>query len=96
MVVKIFLLYSGSKEAHQKQKELKLERKAHKPNSETIRDTKKIWEQLRQNKLKSEEKQKLMTQMMGLIRDRVQDVRFFPLIFISSCMHGRHTSMGVC
>ncbi|RUS17606.1 armadillo-type protein, partial [Endogone sp. FLAS-F59071] len=65
-----------SKEAHQKQKELKLERKAHKPNSETIRDAKKIWEQLRQNKLKAEEKQKLMMQMMGLIRGRVQDVIF--------------------
>ncbi|RUP51862.1 hypothetical protein BC936DRAFT_145038 [Jimgerdemannia flammicorona] len=67
---------TNSKEAHQKQKEIRAERKAHKPNSDMIHEAKKVWEKLRLNDLKLEEKRQFMEEMMALIQGRVQDVIF--------------------
>ncbi|KAK8216374.1 pumilio domain-containing protein [Phyllosticta capitalensis] len=68
---------SNSREAHQKQKQLAKERKLAKPHGDDIHRAKKIWERLRiKSAVPKEERQKLLTELFGIITGRVQDFVF--------------------
>ena len=56
------------------QKKLLQERKAHKPNAQLIQRAKKLWEHLRQKKLKPEDRQKYMEELMGMVEGKAKDV----------------------
>ncbi|KAL7892036.1 ARM repeat-containing protein [Trichoderma sp. SZMC 28014] len=63
-----------SRESHAKQKQLALERKAAKPLADEVQRTKKIWERLRiKSQVPKDERQKLVTELYGIITGRVRD-----------------------
>ena len=63
-----------SKLARKEQKQLQLERKMKKPNSDIIQEAKLIWEQLRQKKINKKERQELMDKMMNIVSGKALDV----------------------
>ncbi|KAL8938009.1 MAG: hypothetical protein Q9211_003410 [Gyalolechia sp. 1 TL-2023] len=67
--------HSGSsKEAHAKQKALAQERKAAKPNAESIARTKKLWERLRRKShVPLEERKKLVAELFDIITGNVRE-----------------------
>ncbi|KKY27659.1 putative protein puf6 [Phaeomoniella chlamydospora] len=75
-----FLKASGttsSREAHAKQKALAQERKASKPNADTIAQSKKLWEKLRRKShVPLEERKQLIAELFGIITGRVHDFVF--------------------
>ncbi|KAI4114049.1 MAG: hypothetical protein LQ345_005101 [Seirophora villosa] len=67
-------LSTSSKEAHAKQKALAQERKAAKPNAESIARTKKLWERLRRKShVPLEERKKLVAELFDIITGNVKD-----------------------
>ncbi|KAL8649147.1 MAG: hypothetical protein Q9210_004571, partial [Variospora velana] len=67
-------LSTSSKEAHAKQKVLAQERKAAKPNAESIARTKKLWERLRRKShVPLEERKKLVAELFDIITGNVKD-----------------------
>ncbi|KAL8839089.1 MAG: hypothetical protein Q9170_001871 [Blastenia crenularia] len=67
-------LSTASKEAHAKQKTLAQERKAAKPNADSIARTKKLWERLRRKShVPLEERKKLVTELFDIITGHVKD-----------------------
>lgn len=74
---KKFKLESTSAEAHAKQRQLAKERKASKPNADTIQQSKKIWERLRlKNNVPAEERKQMVNELFDLISGRVRDFVF--------------------
>jgi pumilio family protein 6 len=68
---------STSRESHAKQKALAQDRKAAKPNSDSIQRSKKLWEQLRRKShVKKEERDVLVKELFDIITGRVQDFVF--------------------
>lgn len=66
-----------SKEAHAKQKVEKQERKAAKPNADSIARSKKLWERLRRKShVPREERKVLVTELFEIITGRVKDFVF--------------------
>ncbi|MCJ1385024.1 pumilio domain member 6 [Xylographa soralifera] len=64
----------ASKEAHAKQKAVAQERKAAKPNADSIARAKKLWERLRiQSKVPLEERKQLIAELFDIITGRVKD-----------------------
>jgi pumilio homology domain family member 6 len=67
----------SSREAHAKQKVLSQQRKAAKPNADSIARSKKIWERLRRKShVPREERKKLVEELYGIITGRVKDFVF--------------------
>lgn len=67
----------SSKEAHHKQKALKAERLAAKPNADSIARSKKIWERLRiKSAVPKDERQKLVKELLDIINGRVKEFVF--------------------
>ena len=67
----------SSREAHAKQKVLAQERKAAKPNADSIARTKKIWERLRRKShVPPAERKELTAELFGIITGRVKDFVF--------------------
>ncbi|MCJ1475951.1 pumilio domain member 6 [Lambiella insularis] len=65
---------SSSKEAHAKQKAVSQERKAAKPNADSIARAKKLWERLRiQSKVPLEERKLLIAELFDIVTGRVKD-----------------------
>ncbi|KAI4187773.1 MAG: hypothetical protein LQ346_005439 [Caloplaca aetnensis] len=65
---------SSSKEAHAKQKALAQERKAGKPNADSIARTKKLWERLRRKShVPKDERKKLVGELFEIITGNVKD-----------------------
>ncbi|MCJ1284761.1 pumilio domain member 6 [Xylographa opegraphella] len=65
---------TASKEAHAKQKALAQERKAAKPNADSIARAKQLWEKLRiQSKVPLEERKQLIAELFDIITGRVKD-----------------------
>ncbi|MCJ1388583.1 pumilio domain member 6 [Xylographa bjoerkii] len=65
---------TASKEAHAKQKAVAQERKAAKPNADSIARAKKLWERLRiQSKVPLEERKQLIAELFDIITGRVKD-----------------------
>ncbi|GAB7363876.1 hypothetical protein MBLNU230_g4439t1 [Neophaeotheca triangularis] len=74
---KTFKLESTSAEAHAKQRALAKERKASKPNADTIQQSKKIWERLRmKNNVPAAERKQLVNELFELISGKVRDFVF--------------------
>jgi pumilio family protein 6 len=70
-------LDSNSAEAHAKQRALAKERKAAKPNADSIQQAKQIWERLRQKLNVSEkERKELLDELFGLMEGRIRDFVF--------------------
>ena len=68
---------NSSRESHAKQRTLAQERKAAKPNADSIARTKKIWERLRRKShVPSEERKELTAELFGIITNRVKDFVF--------------------
>ena len=68
---------STSKESHAKQKALVQERKASKPNADSIARSKKIWERLRiKSAVPREERKALVEELFGIITGKVKDFVF--------------------
>ncbi|KAL8948550.1 MAG: hypothetical protein Q9222_005272 [Ikaeria aurantiellina] len=68
---------TNSKEAHAKQKALALERKAAKPNADSIARAKKLWERLRRKShVPRDERKKLVAELFDIITGHVQDFVF--------------------
>jgi pumilio homology domain family member 6 len=68
---------SSSREAHTKQKALAQERKAAKPNADSIARSKKIWERLRRKShVPKEERKELVAELFRIITGRVKDFVF--------------------
>jgi pumilio homology domain family member 6 len=68
---------TSSREAHMKQKAISLERKAAKPNADSIARSKKIWERLRlKSHVPRDERRKLVAELFGIITGRVKDFVF--------------------
>ncbi|KAL8929929.1 MAG: hypothetical protein Q9208_001073 [Pyrenodesmia sp. 3 TL-2023] len=66
--------HSSSKESHAKQKALAQERKAGKPNADSIARTKKLWERLRiKSSVPKEERKQLVGELFGIITGNVKD-----------------------
>lgn len=67
----------SSKEAHHKQKALRAERVAAKPNADSIARSKKIWERLRiKSAVPKDERQKLVAELFTIINGRVKEFVF--------------------
>ncbi|KAL8863074.1 MAG: hypothetical protein Q9178_000447 [Gyalolechia marmorata] len=65
---------SSSRESHAKQKALAQERKAAKPNADSIARSKKLWERLRRKShVPLEERKKLVAELFGIITGHVKD-----------------------
>ena len=65
---------ASSKESHTKQKALAQERKAAKPNADSIARTKKLWERLRRKShVPLEERKKLVAELFDIITGHVKD-----------------------
>ncbi|KAF1826208.1 ARM repeat-containing protein [Dissoconium aciculare CBS 342.82] len=74
---KDFKLDSNSAEAHAKQRALAKERKAAKPNADSIQEAKKIWERLRQKlNVPETERKELLDELFGLMQGRIRDFVF--------------------
>ncbi|KAK5073985.1 Pumilio y domain member 6 [Lithohypha guttulata] len=72
-----FLNGTSSKEAHYKQKQLRAERVAAKPNADNIARSKKIWERLRiKSAVPKDERKKLVEELFSIITGRVKDFVF--------------------
>ena len=76
--LRIYLLTNvsgqSSKEAHAKQKQLALERKASKPLADQLARTKKIWERLRRKShVPIEERKQLVGELFEIITGRIRD-----------------------
>ncbi|KAL9621606.1 MAG: hypothetical protein Q9160_003998 [Pyrenula sp. 1 TL-2023] len=70
-------LGTTSRQVHAKQKALAQERKAAKPNSDSIARSKKLWEKLRRKShVPKEERQKLVAELFDIISGHVQDFVF--------------------
>jgi pumilio homology domain family member 6 len=68
---------SSSRESHAKQKVLVQERKAAKPNADSIARSKKIWERLRRKShVPKDERKELVTELFDIITGRVKDFVF--------------------
>ncbi|KAI2732746.1 hypothetical protein CBS147332_1885 [Penicillium roqueforti] len=68
---------NNSRESHLKQKALQLERKAAKPNADTVARSKKLWEQLRRKShVPLEQRKKLVKELFEIITTRVRDFVF--------------------
>lgn len=68
---------TSSREAHQKQKSLKQERIASKPNADSIARSKKLWEKLRiKSSVPKEERKQLVDELFQIITGRVKDFVF--------------------
>lgn len=68
---------NSSREAHAKQKVEKQERKAAKPNADSIARSKKLWERLRRKShVPKEERKVLVTELFDVITGRVKDFVF--------------------
>ncbi|KAL8715259.1 MAG: hypothetical protein Q9220_001217 [cf. Caloplaca sp. 1 TL-2023] len=68
---------ANSKEAHAKQKVLAQERKAAKPNADSIARAKKLWERLRRKShVPLDERKKLVAELFNIITGHVQDFVF--------------------
>ncbi|KAI0014658.1 armadillo-type protein [Xylariomycetidae sp. FL0641] len=64
----------NSRESHQKQKQLALERKAAKPLADELQRTKKIWERLRRKShVPKEERQKLVEELFAITTGRMKE-----------------------
>lgn len=73
----IYSLGSSSRESHAKQKTLALERKAAKPNADSIARSKKIWERLRRKShVPKEERKELVAELFTIITGRVKEFVF--------------------
>ncbi|KAK9767790.1 Pumilio y domain member 6 [Basidiobolus ranarum] len=66
----------NSKESHEKQKTLKLERKAQKPHFEILSQAKKLWEKMRRKDVPKPEREKLISDLMALVKGSVVEVIF--------------------
>ncbi|KAF2092980.1 ARM repeat-containing protein, partial [Rhizodiscina lignyota] len=67
----------SSREAHAKQKVLAKERKASKPNADSIARSKKIWERLRlKSHVPREERKQLVEELFDIIQGRIKDFVF--------------------
>ncbi|CAG8380141.1 unnamed protein product [Penicillium salamii] len=67
----------NSRESHIKQKALQQERKAAKPNADTVARSKKLWEQLRRKShVPLEQRKKLVKELFEIITNRVRDFVF--------------------
>lgn len=74
---KAFKLETSSAEAHAKQRALAKERKASKPNADSIARSKKIWERLRlKSHVPREERRELVAELFTIITGRVPDFVF--------------------
>lgn len=72
-----FKLEGSSAEAHAKQRALAKERKAAKPNADSIQRSKKLWEQLRRKShVPKDERKKLVAELFAIITGRVRDFVF--------------------
>lgn len=70
----ISLLGSSSRESHAKQKAVAQERKASKPNADSIARSKKLWERLRRKShVPLEERKQLVTELFGIISGHIKD-----------------------
>ncbi|KAL9104259.1 MAG: hypothetical protein Q9163_000755 [Psora crenata] len=70
-------LGNASKESHAKQKAISQERKATKPNADSIARSKKLWERLRRKShVPLEERTRLLTELFDIIAGRVKDFVF--------------------
>ena len=68
---------TSSKEAHAKQKVEKQERKAAKPNADSIARSKKIWERLRiKSRIDKEEKKDLVAELFGILTGHIKEYVF--------------------
>ncbi|KAJ9663791.1 Pumilio y domain member 6 [Coniosporium apollinis] len=68
---------TSSKEAHAKQKALAKERKAAKPNADSIIRSKKIWERLRRKShVPKDERKQLVTELYEIVTGRVKEFVF--------------------
>lgn len=68
---------SSSRESHAKQRALAKERKAAKPNADSIARSKKIWERLRRKShVPPEERKELVEELFGIITGRVKEFVF--------------------
>lgn len=67
-------MVASSREAHAKQKVLAQERKASKPNADSIARSKKLWEQLRRKShVSKDERKKLVEELFGIVTGRVKE-----------------------
>jgi pumilio homology domain family member 6 len=74
---KDFKLDSNSAEAHAKQRALAKERRAAKPNADSIQEAKRIWERLRQKlNVPEAERKELLDELFGLMEGRIRDFVF--------------------
>lgn len=72
-----FIVGNTSKEAHAKQKVEKQERKAAKPNADSIARSKKLWERLRRKShVPLDERKRLVTELFDIITGHVKDFVF--------------------
>ena len=70
-------LGSSSRESHVKQKVMAQERKAAKPNADSIARSKKLWERLRRKShVPTKERKELVTELFEIITGRVKDFVF--------------------
>ena len=68
---------NSSRESHAKQKALAQERKAAKPNSDSIARTKKLWERLRRKShVPRDERKQLVAELFGIITGHIKDFVF--------------------
>jgi pumilio family protein 6 len=67
----------NSREAHAKQKQLALERRAAKPNADAVARTKKLWERLRRKShVPVKERRELVVELQGIVNGRVKEFVF--------------------
>jgi len=70
-------LGQSSREAHHKQKQLRAERQAAKPNADSIHRSKKIWERLRiKSAVPKDERKQLVDELFSIITGRVKEFVF--------------------
>ena len=73
----IAIAASSSRESHAKQKAVALERKAAKPNADSIARTKKLWERLRRKShVPKGERDKLVAELFDIITGHIKDFVF--------------------
>ncbi|KAJ7148678.1 armadillo-type protein [Mycena crocata] len=67
---------AAARESHKAQKILQEQRRAAKPHSTLLADAKRVWSQANAKNLKPAERQKLIQELMDVIRGRVKDIVF--------------------
>ncbi|KAI1373637.1 ARM repeat-containing protein [Hypoxylon crocopeplum] len=71
---KVFEKGQNSRESHQKQRQLALERKSQKPLADDLHRTKKLWERLRlKSKVPKDERQKLVEELFSITTGRMKE-----------------------